>query len=397
MKITALETVQLPHLDNIMWLRLHTDEGLVGLGEVFRGTNAVAAYLHHDVAPQILDQDPRHIDRISSLLLSPYNGFRSSGVEVRAASAVDVALWDIFGQSAGQPIHQMLGGLSHPSIRTYNTCAGYMYNKTGARRYIQTADHPEGPYDDQIAFSRDAGALARSLLDEGITAMKIWPFDPYAVQSGGHFIHAKDVDRALTPFRQIRDAVGNDMEVMVELHSMWDLPAALKIARALREFNPFWAEDPIKMMNPQALASYRSHAGLPVCASETLATRSQFLDILQADATDYVMLDVSWCGGLSEAKKIGALAEAFQRPVAPHDCTGPVTFAAAIHLSLNLPNAVFQESVRAYCSSWYRDLVTVMPRIENGQIYPLTGPGLGLALSDSVLEHPDAVRQMTRP
>jgi len=127
-----------------------------------------------------------------------------------------------------------------------------------------------------------------------------------------------------------------------------------------------------------------------------MATRSQFLDVLEADATDYVMLDLSWCGGLSEAKKIATLAEAYQRPVAPHDCTGPVTFAAAIHLSLNLPNAVFQESVRAYYSSWYRDLVTVMPRIENGQIHPLEGPGLGLALSEAVLHHPGVVRRVTQ-
>ena len=100
--------------------------------------------------------------------------------------------------------------------------------------------------------------------------------------------------------------------------------------------------------------SSRPGRGCPVCASETAATRSQFLDFLRKGAVDYVMLDVSWCGGLSEAKKIATMAEAFQRPVAPHDCTGPVVFAASIHLALNLPNAIFQESVRAYYSSWYR-------------------------------------------
>jgi galactonate dehydratase len=110
----------------------------------------------------------------------------------------------------------------------------------------------------------DAGALAESLLSEGITAMKIWPFDPFAVANGGNFIHATDLDKALVPFRQIRDAVGDKMEVMVELHSMWDLTSALAIARALRQFNPFWAEDPIKMVNPQSLAIYARgwHSGL---------------------------------------------------------------------------------------------------------------------------------------
>jgi L-alanine-DL-glutamate epimerase-like enolase superfamily enzyme len=108
------------------------------------------------------------------------------------------------------------------------------------------------------------------------------------------------------------------------------------------------------------------------------------------------MLDISWCGGLSEAKKIATMAEAFQRPIAPHDCTGPVVFAASIHLALNAPNAIFQESVRAYYSSWYRDLVTVMPRIEAGRIYPFEGPGLGLALSDAVLTDKEAVRRITK-
>jgi galactonate dehydratase len=396
MKITALETIQLPHLNNILWVRLHTDEGFIGLGETFRGVPAVSAYLHSDVAPLLIGKHPLEIDRISKLLTESYIGFRSSGVEIRAASAVDIALWDIFGKSTGLPIHQMLGGLSRPSIRTYNTCAGYTYNKRGARRYVQAGEAgAEGPYEDQIAFHTDAGALAQSLLSEGINAMKIWPFDPFAVASGGNFIHRADLDKALLPFRQIRDAVGDRMEVMVELHSMWDLPSALAIARELRAFRPFWAEDPIKMQDAAALALYAERSGLPVCASETLATRAQFLELLRKGATDYVMLDISWCGGLSEAKKIATMAEAFQRPIAPHDCTGPVVFAASIHLALNAPNAIFQESVRAYYSSWYRDLVTVMPRIEDGQIYPFEGPGLGLELSDAVLGNKDAVKRTT--
>jgi L-alanine-DL-glutamate epimerase-like enolase superfamily enzyme len=398
MKITALETIQLPHLANILWVRLHTDEGIIGLGETFRGADAVARYLHREVAPLLIGRDPLAIDAISKLLTETYIGFRSSGVEMRAASAVDIALWDIFGKAVDKPIHQLLGGLSRPRIRTYNTCAGYSYNsRGGGRRAISSGDTAaaEGPYDDQLAFNHDAGALAESLLSQGITAMKIWPFDPYAVANGGNFIHRAEIDKALTPFRQIRDAVGERMEVMVELHSMWDLPSALAIARALQPFRPFWAEDPIKMQDPDALAIYAQRSGLPVCASETVATRGAFLELLRKGAADYVMLDISWCGGLSEAKKIATMAEGFQRPVAPHDCTGPVVFAASIHLALNLPNAIFQESVRAYYSSWYRDLVTVMPRIEDGHIHPFEGAGLGLELSPYVFAHDEVIVEKT--
>ena len=130
MKITALETIQLPHLNNIPWLHVHTDEGLIGLGETFRGADAVATYLHKDVAPLLIGRNPLEIDAISKTLTETYVGFRSSGVEMRAASAVDIALWDLFGKAVGQPVHQLLGGLSRPCIRTYNTCAGW-YRQVG--------------------------------------------------------------------------------------------------------------------------------------------------------------------------------------------------------------------------------------------------------------------------
>ncbi|MBV9735073.1 MAG: mandelate racemase/muconate lactonizing enzyme family protein [Acidisphaera sp.] len=383
MRITALETIRLAPYDNILWVRLHTDAGLVGLGETFRGADAVEACLHAEVAPALLGADPSRIDAISRSLTAPYIGFRSSGAEMRAASAVDIALWDLAGKALGRPVHDLLGGLTRPRIRTYNTCAGYAYNSRGGRRQIGAEDAPQGPYDDQLAFSRDAAALARSLLEMGITAMKIWPFDPFA--GDGTFIHARDIEAGLKPFRDIRAAVGDAMEIMLELHSMWDLPAACAIAHAVRPFRPFWMEDPLKMTDPEALAAYARRTHLPVCASETLATRAQFLDILRRDAVDWVMLDVSWCGGLSEAKKIATLAEAHQRPVAPHDCTGPVVFCASTHLALNLPNAAFMESVRAYWSGWYRDLVTALPEVADGQVAAPPGPGLGLELQPDVL------------
>ncbi len=395
MKITAIETVQLPHLNNILWVQVHTDEGIVGLGETFRGANAVAAYIHSDIAPLLLGQNPLEIDRISKLLLEPYVGFRSSGVEIRAASAIDIALWDIFGKVTGQPIHQLLGGLSRQSIRTYNTCAGYTYNKSGARRYIGDADEAkEGPYEDQLAFHRDAGALAESLLSEGITAMKIWPFDPFAVASGGNFIHAGDLDKALEPFRQIRDAVGDRMEIMVEFHSMWDLTSALAIARELKAFRPFWSEDPIKMMNPQALAVYARQSGIPVCASETMATRAQFLDVLRADASDYVMLDISWCGGLSEAKRSPPWPRhssvPLRRTIVPGRwfCSfhSPVAQRAECDLSGIRPRLLHVLVSRSGdCDAAYRERRDLSVR----------GAGLGLELSDFVLDHPDVIRRKT--
>jgi len=391
MRITALETTRLASRANLLWVHVHTDEGLVGLGETFRGAEAVEAFLHASVAPMLLGRDPLAIDAIAKLLTEPYLGFRSSGVEMRAASAVDIALWDLAGKAAGMPVWQMLGGLSRDRIRTYNTCAGYAYNASGGRREIGAGDAPAGPYDDQVAFERDAGELAESLLAEGITAMKIWPFDRYAARSGGNFISSADIARGMEPFERIRRAVGDRMDVMVEFHSMWDLPSALAIARPLRDIRPYWSEDPVKMLDAAALQAYAERSGLPVCASETIAGRAHYLELLRRDCVDYVMPDISWCGGLGEAKKIATLAEAFQRPIAPHDCTGPVVFMASSHLALNAPNAVFQESVRAYYTTWYRDLVTELPRVEDGQVHAPRGTGLCTELLPDIARRPDAI------
>ena len=401
MKVTAIETIQVPDRRNLLWVRVHTDEGLIGLGETFRGADTVAAYLHDQVAPYLLGADPLAIERHSRHLLQNYLGYGGTSAEVRAASAIDIALWDLFGKATGRPIHQLLGGLSREKIRAYNTCAGYSYNAKGAQRteYVpwEPAPTPNGPYDDQMAFVHRPEELAQSLIEEGFQAMKIWPVDPFAARTGGLDIAAADLKVALQPFERIRRAVGDKIEVAAELHSMWGLTAALKIARGLKQYDPLWAEDPIKMDAIPALAEYRRLSGLPVCASETLATRTQFRDLLVHEAADIVMLDLGWCGGLSEARKIGAMAEAFSKPITPHDCTGPVVLTASVHLAMHLPNAVFQEVVRAYLATWYRDLVTVLPRLEKGFVYPMTGPGLGTELQPDVLKRKDAITRVTHP
>jgi L-alanine-DL-glutamate epimerase-like enolase superfamily enzyme len=220
--------------------------------------------------------------------------------------------------------------------------------------------------------------------------MKIWPFDPYAEASGGLYISNPDLDKALEPFRKIRSAVGNKMDIMVEFHSLWNLPTAKKIARALEEFEPFWYEDPIKADNIDALAEFAASTFVPTTVSETLATRWSFREVMQANAAGVIMLDLSWCGGISEAKKIASMAEAFQLPVAPHDCTGPIVLVASTHLSLNATNALVQESVRAFYTGWYRELVTDLPSVENGYMNLPARPGLGTQLLPGLRDRKDA-------
>jgi galactonate dehydratase len=400
MKVTAVETIRLGEFPNVLWVQVHTDEGLVGLGETFMGAAAVEAYLHETAGPYLVGRDPLLID-LHARSLYGYIGFRSSGAEMRGNSAIDIALWDLLGQATGRPIHALLGGASRPAIRIYNTCAGYRYIRN---RPVQKVDNwglpaagANGPYEDLDAFMHRADELALSLLEEGITGMKIWPLDPAAEASGGLYISRPDLERALEPFAKIRRAVGDKMDVMLECHSLWNLPTAVRIAEAMKPYDPFWIEDPIKMDSLASLGEYKRRAGVPVTASETLSTRWGFRDLLEQQAVDVVMLDLSWVGGLSEAKKIAAMAEAWHLPVAPHDCTGPIVLAASVHLSINAPNALIHETVRAFYSSWYQELVTNLPPIERGMIRPPDGPGLGTRLLPDLVRRGDAIVRRTTP
>ncbi|MFM2151199.1 MAG: hypothetical protein RLZZ187_3505 [Pseudomonadota bacterium] len=397
-RITALRTLRIPERANLLWVQIETDEGLTGLGEAFRGAAAVEAVLHESVAPWLLGRDARRIEAVSRHLLTPYVGFGAASAEVRAASAVDMALWDLAGQRHGIPVHEALGGAMRDRVRAYNTCAGYDYNSRGAgQRRIGASEALAGPYDDQVAFFRDAGALAESLLAEGYGAMKIWPFDPHADASGGQIITLEGLKEGLKPFERIRRAVGDRIEVMAELHSLWSLPAATRICRALEDYGVFWAEDPIgKMDDLESLADLRRATRVPICGSETLGGKVQFRRALALGAVDIVMLDLAWCGGLTEARKIAAMAEAHARPLAPHDCTGPVALWAGLHLAVHAPTAIFQEVVRATLATWYRDLVTELPVIRDGHVLAPTAPGLGCALHPALLRREDAIIRESR-
>ena len=392
MKITAVETLFTREFENVLWVRVHTDAGLIGLGETFYGAAAVAAHVHDTLASRLLGRDPSRIELIAREMADLPLAQASTGVEARAASAIDIALHDLWGKATGQPVHQLLGGLCRDRLRVYNTCAGYGYVRNRDIRPVNTWNiGADGPYEDLLGFTTDAGALAEGLLEEGITAMKIWPFDPAARATGGVDISAAQLKEALKPFELIRRRVGDRMDVMVEFHSLWNLPTAKRIAKALEPYAPAWYEDPIRMTSSQALADYARSTPVPVCASETLGSRFAYKEMLDRDAIGIVMVDLCWTGGLTEGRKIAALADLHHKPFAPHDCTGPVGFAAAVHASFSQPNTLIQESVRAFYAGWYRELVTAVPVIRDGYVLPMEGPGLGTDLLPAVFQRPDLV------
>jgi galactonate dehydratase len=398
MKITAVETVRLGEFANIVWVRLRTDEGLTGLGETFIGAQAVEAYIHETAAPKLIGRNPLHIEaRLYEL--RNYLGWRSAGVETRGNSAIDIALWDILAQAAGLPMCDALGGRARDSIRTYNTCAGYKYVRDSRSQSVANwhVGETDAPYEDLDAFLHRADELAHSLLEQGITGMKIWPFDIAAERTRGWDISADELRTALQPFAKIRRAVGDRMDIMVEFHSLWSLPMACRLAERLAEFGTYWHEDPFRIDNVGDLAEYAKHCKAWVCASETLATTHSFREYLTTGAAGVAMIDLSWCGGLTEARKIAGLAEAWHVPVAPHDCTGPVVYAASCHFALYAANALITESVRAFYTGWYTELVTALPTVANGQVtVDFSKPGLGLDLLPGLDAREDAVLRVTR-
>ncbi|BDZ48164.1 mandelate racemase [Frondihabitans sucicola] len=380
MRISAIETVRVDAFPNLTFVQVHTDEGITGLGETFYGAEAVEAHLHAIAAPALIGEDPLQIERHAQRLAG-YVGYTGSGVETRARSAIDLALWDILGKVSGQPVYNLLGGRTRDSIDIYNTCAGSAYVNSATGQAVSNWGLKTGRYEDLEAAINRPGELATELLSQGITGMKIWPFDRFAEASGGTSISARDMGAALAPIRHIRDSVGDSMAVMVEMHSLWDVPTARRIASALEEYDPFWIEDPVRSDLRSGLARVAERTSIRVAAGETVAGLAGFEALLHEGGIGAATVDTTWSGGLTTAKHVAALSAAHGVPVAPHDCTGPVALSACTHLAVAAPNALLQETVRAGYLGWYSSLTLGGPIIDGGSIRPSDDPGLGIELA----------------
>ena len=229
--------------------------------------------------------------------------------------------------------------------------------------------------------------------------MKIWPFDlppgPTDAEAGGpgpvrHYLDKDTMKRGLACVEDIRAAVGDRMAIAIEGNARWNLPAAIAIARALEPYDIMWLEEMIPPDNVESYARLKAETRIPLCVSERLFTRFGFRRVVEANAADIIIPDISWTGGISETRKICALADSYYLPVTGHDATGPVALWAAAHLMLHIPNAMILETVRAYCEGWYNDVVTERIPINAGMLSLPQKPGLGVALREEVLSWPDA-------
>lgn len=388
-------------LPNNLWVRIYTDDHRIGLGETYYLPRAVAAVIHDVYAPILIGREALDIENHWNNLFSLVNFCGFSGAEMRALSAIDVALWDLAGQYLGQPIYNLLGGRSRDRIPIYNTCVS------------------SGNYADYEAMMNGgAGELAQDLLRQGIRAMKIWPFDPFATTVAGptrprepvaiwggtsaagapsHSLDNEELKRGLAIVEAIRKTVGDKMAIAIEGHARWDLPMATRIARALEPYEVMWLEEIMPPDNVDAFVRLKAATRVPICQSERVFTRFGFRPWIEKNAADVIMPDISWGGGLTEGRKIANLADTYYLPVTCHDTIGPVALWAATHLMLHLPNARIMETVRGYVDGWYNEVVTDRIPVADGHLSLPSRPGLGTRLHDDFTSRPGAHVEVTTP
>lgn len=377
MKIKAIETIQLPEHPHLLWVQIHTDEGITGLGETFPRPNSSRRIIHDVIADILIGRNPLEIEKNYEDIFQAIHYHGYAGAEMRALSAIDIALWDIFGKVTNQPVYSLLGGKSRDEIPVYNTCVSH------------------GKYKDREMFLENPGKLAEDLLKNGIKAMKIWPFDELSVPTMGQSISNELLEKGVDVVREIRQAVGNEMEIALEGHCCWNVPSAIKIANALEEYNIMWLEDMIKADHPGGLVQLRQATSTPICASERLFSRFQFLPLMEEKAADIIMPDITWTGGLTETRKIAVLASTYQLPIAPHNCGGPIMNLANAHLCAHIPNLFICESVRSFYNTYFEKIVTQPIQIKNGFMQLPEGSGIGAELRSEILQRKDVIKEIS--
>ncbi|GEM_PF-82830 len=351
------------------WIRIHTNTGIVGYGETYPSVNGELGSLKDLAAEYLIGEDPRDIEKILKGIYK-YQAMRNAGgSEMHMMSAIDMALLDILGKSAGLPLYRLIGGKTRSKVKVYNTVTDYWaINNTKM-----------GP---------DTEKIVTFLLDRGITAMKIYPF-----RSDGGYISSDGIDKGIEWLRQIDKVAGKKMEILIDGWGGFDLPGAQRILRACEEFNVIHAEDILLPDSAQSYAMLASETSIPIAHSETMATRYQLKDFLEARALDILMLDLCWCGGITEGKKMCDMADAYHIPVSPHTCGGPLLFAASAHLCTAVQNFCYMESNYWKYTHQFPYFVNGIPVPENGYVKTSEAPGLGVEIREELFKNGDAIVQ----
>jgi L-alanine-DL-glutamate epimerase-like enolase superfamily enzyme len=353
-----------------MWVRLYTDNGIVGVGETYWNTEAQVGVLK-DKKNLILGHDA--IEMTSFMDNIRYNSWGgSSGADMKIISALNMAQMDILGKAANMPVYKLLGGKYRPEMRLYNT------SNTLA----------------DMTMEKDAEKMTRFFMEKGIKGVKIWPYDPIADKNKGSYISPSEREKCLDWIKRIRNTAGKDFEIGIEFHTRWNLPSALKIAKDLEPYDIMWLEDILGEDNMESYSILCRDTSSPVAVSERLATKYRFREVLDSKAADIIILDIAWCGGISEAKKIADLADTYYIPFATHNFGGPLLWISSLHLGTAAKNCYITESSYEMYTDVFPYFIKNTPVPVNGFVKAPEGPGLGVEISDEPIKNGDAIVEL---
>lgn len=347
---------------NLTFVRVITDEGLEGVGEVrmVNHTEALLGYLAEAVPNHVLGHNPANIeDLVQRMYRNDYA--RVDEIAMSAIATIEIACWDILGQALGLPVYQLLGGAVRDRIKAY------------ANGWYTVERTPQ-------EFHR----AARRVMDKGYRALK---FDPFG--AGFYELDRAEKNKAIALVEAVRDAVGPDTELLIEMHGRFNPATAIEIARELEPFEPSWIEEPVPPENLAALKKVAEKVTIPVATGERLHTRYDYRPLFELQAADIIQPDITMSGGLLEAKKLAAWAEMYYVLVAPHNVGGPVSTAAALHFAASTSNFKIQEHFNDFTEEWVKAAAPGNPEVVDGYFALPQGPGLGVRLNEEVIrEHP---------
>lgn len=377
MKITDIEILRMQAFaeptNNWLFVRIHTDSGITGIGEgSLQYKDAALAAEIESYGHYLRGKDPFQIEHIWTSLLRRTT-WSGGAVTISAISAIDLALWDIKGKALGVPVYELAGGKVRDRVPLYAN--GWFSGET------PSAHGPQSGADGEAALYAER---ARAVVDRGFRCLKLYPF------SGAQVITPERIARGVGLVHAVREAVGPHIEVAVDIRARLNPWSARRVAQELEPYKIAWMEEPILYDNAAAMGAFAKSVRVPVATGEQLYTRWEFLPLLEQNAVGIIQPDICHAGGLSELRKIAAMAEAFHVTLAPHNSNGPISTIASLHLDMTIPNVHMQE-LFLNSLELYQKVLTHPLQVSDGYGAPPEGPGWGADLDDAVLaQYPPA-------
>jgi galactonate dehydratase len=389
-RITRVETAAVRIVGPCLIVRLWAGD-TYGLGECYPSAPVAAVdAIVRALTEQLIGEDPRDVHRLAEKMRR-WNIFTGAqgGTVVTAISGLEMALWDLAGKLHGVPVYQLFGGAFRTKVRLYADCnAGTV---DAAAHHLTELPDPTTP-EGRAHYK----AVADKALGLGFTALKFDVDDVYGSlrdDDWNRTLNRRQIDRMVGQVEAMREAIGYEVALAIDMHARFDVPSAIRAARALEPFDLMWLEEPIPPENLAALAEVRRATAVPICAGENLYTRFPFLDIFRIGAVDVVMPDIAKFGGLAEGRRVAELAELHYLPFAPHNVSGPIGTVAAAHLCAAQSNFTVLE-YHALDLDFFEDLVTYAGGtvVTDGHVVLTEAPGYGIDVNEDALRRHEHVK-----